>query len=645
MKRFIIIAALLAPVLFSCNGSSLEEANNAENVVLSKDKIDLRVGESVTLSATVLPKSLGMSVVWSVVDESIAQVAEDGTVTGKAKGVTYVLATSEDGLQKGSCMVSVNPNSFTISVIGKEGHPLAGIYGYPGMAEPLSIVASDGKAHSFTCTIEDESVATISPDGVLSMKAQPTSKEDFAFYAETCMVIRSEEGYGCRIPICSNLLKGVKLDETFYTASAGGIITVRHSNSYPISFLYQGEAGPEVIPADDIQLELSDATYFSIRRIGDIYALFTEHTGSVSSKLLLGTSAINPKVELAEFEIQLLQPELVCSSSSTLTFGWTEGMGVNDDINRPYTITLYTDENCGNALLSYSIPAGDGCWRYTQPRFIFTGLDSNTTYWFKVTDTGNDGGDGPVISGTTDAFTIVEPSDTPAGVGDIILAEDFSEMCWYADEVSRAAGYEVGTVASATFQNRTVNSFTGFTGQYNGNDDYGIMSKHETARKASRLGKWAQGYNARMYVGPGYLFLGTYSYGTHLITPQLNNIPEGSTAKIQVTVHAAGFKKDYRAALAVQKSNVVFWALNSNATTNKDKLNLDDNVQYITYTGGVTTLEEFTVTLEGVEHGDRIAFGPPKTTVTKDGKADYVKTNENMMLISDMTIQIIELQQ
>ena len=34
MKRFIIIAALLAPVLFSCNGSSLEEANNAENVVL-----------------------------------------------------------------------------------------------------------------------------------------------------------------------------------------------------------------------------------------------------------------------------------------------------------------------------------------------------------------------------------------------------------------------------------------------------------------------------------------------------------------------------------------------------------------------------------------------------------------------------------
>ena len=79
--------------------------------------------------------------------------------------------------------------------------------------------------------------------------------------------------------------------------------------------------------------------------------------------------------------------------------------------------------------------------------------------------------------------------------------------------------------------------------------------------------------------------------------------------------------------------------------TNKDKLNLTENAQTITYTGGLTNLEEFTVTIEGVKKGDRIAFGPTETAVTVNGTAQYVKTNANMMLISDMTIQILELEE
>jgi hypothetical protein len=63
-------------------------------------------------------------------------------------------------------------------------------------------------------------------------------------------------------------------------------------------------------------------------------------------------------------------------------------------------------------------------------------------------------------------------------------------------------------------------------------------------------------------------------------------------------------------------------------------LNLSDNVQTITYSGGITSLEEFEVILDGVESGDRIAFGPEK---------EKASGNSNMMLLSDFTVQIIEL--
>ena len=85
--------------------------------------------------------------------------------------------------------------------------------------------------------------------------------------------------------------------------------------------------------------------------------------------------------------------------------------------------------------------------------------------------------------------------------------------------------------------------------------------------------------------------------------------------------------------------------ISSGTQTNKGKdeqgrdapmLNLTDNSQTITYSGGLTKLTEFEIVLDGVVKGDRLAFGP---TVEIPAKS-----NNNMMLISDMTIQILELQ-
>ena len=636
----------MLPALLACNKSSDNTGEGATSVVLSLEKVDLHVGETATITATVLPESLGMGVNWSVLDETYAEV-NDGVVTAKAEGVTYVVATSTDGHKKAACMVSVNPAvAYTITINDEMGRGVSAIYGYPGMQMKLSTYTSDGEQHEFTWSVEDPDAGSVDEDGNLTLGAAAPSDASFLYDAQSYLRVVSEDGLGTRIPIRSSILNGIRIDGVY--TPEGNVITVQESSSYPIEVLYMLDEDPAVIPADDIRLELSNNIEFSIEKSEGTYYLATTAGSEVTTTLSVIPEGMSEKSVIAEFKIAKTFPVkafLAATSSSTLAFTWTEGHGADDDISKPYTITLYSNEGCTDVVLTYSIPAGHTCWRGRQPRFIFTGLDAGTPYWFKVLDTnGTEPLESDVIPATTDAFTIVEPGDDPAAVGDIILAEDFSELYWMADEVSQSAGYDVGGNDKSTFQDRTVDDFVGTTGQYCSPER--IITSQETARKASglRLGKWAQGFSARLYVGPGYVFLSTYGYGTHLITPKLDNIPEGKKAKLEVTIHAAGYQSGYKAVLAVQKSSVSFSAMNSGTKTNKDKLDLTTNAETITYTGGLTTLGEFTVTLEGVEHGDRIAFGYTETSITVNGSYQYVKTNANMMLISDMTVKILELE-
>jgi len=410
---------------------------------------------------------------------------------------------------------------------------------------------------------------------------------------------------------------------------------VEKNGSYPIAVLYEGEYKPLSIPADDVKFELSNTDDFSIVKEGNQYKLITGAKAGVSTKISVIMPGSAEKIEVAEIVIDKEYPitaSFVRASSSTLTFTWTEKVSVDDDISKPYTVYLYKNEDCTELEVSFSISAGNGCWNSRQPCYVFTGLAPGTQYWFKVVDTtSGDSKESAVISATTEEFNIVMVSSEPASEGDIILAEDFGQMCWGADEISQAAGYDVGGNSSSSYMSRSAASFEKTTGKYAQRQ----LTEQKTAIKESglRIAKWAQGYYNRLYVGPGYIFLSTYTYGVHLITPALNNIPEGVLAKLKITFHAAGYVSGGKAVMAVQHGTS-FNEISSGTQTNKDKVNLTSNVQSITFTGGITNLEEFEVTLEGVVKGDRIAFGP---------EAEKKETNSNMMLISDMTIQILEL--
>ena len=640
MKRFITIAILLLPALFACDPSDETESGVSTSVVLSKDKVDLMVGQTATITATVLPESLEMGVEWSVLDEQYVTVS-GGTITAKAEGVTYVIATSADGNRKAACMVSVNPPVlYNVSVKDELGQAVSELYGYPGMVMMLSASTTDGETHSFTWSVEDAAAGSITDDGILTFGSAAGTDATYAFDIQSNVKVVTEDGFGCKIPFRSSLLKGIKVGEDFYPY--GTPVIVAESSSYQVSVMYQGAEAPVAIPADGINVELSNTAGFSIEKAAGLFTLVTGTASDVSTKLSVSPIGSADKVEIAEFAIEKSFPVKAMftdATSSTLSFTWTEGDSVDDDVAKPYTVFLYKDEACSELEVSYDIPADDGCWKGRQPKFVFSGLAPATNYWFKVTDTtAGDEKESGVIPATTEAFNIVMVSDTPAAVGDVILAEDFGQLCWGADEISQAAGFDIANSSVAyntdtkkSFTNRVAAMFVGTTGQY----AQRALTAQSTAKKESgiRFAKWAQGQYARIYVGPGYMFLGTTNYGTHILTPELDNIPEGKTAKLKVTLHAAGKLSGGEAALAVQHGTS-FSEISSGTQTNKNKVDLAANMKTITFNGGITNLEQFEVEIDGVVNGDRIAFGPTSETASSTG---------NMMLLSDLTIQIIEL--
>ena len=325
------------------------------------------------------------------------------------------------------------------------------------------------------------------------------------------------------------------------------------------------------------------------------------------------------------------------SSSCSLTFTWTEGVSAEDDIAKPWTIALYRDEACTDLVVSHKIDAESDVWSGKQPRFIFGGLDPNTDYWFKAIDTteGAVKSSNPLKATTLD-FTRVDASTvTNAGVGDIILGEDFSET-YGPDEWDEAVGYmpisEARTLAPPTGE-----ILDGHYEKY-GSTGTRFWGNKVQAKEGGRLANgWGFHGNSAVYSRSGYFRVSTTSGRTHIVTPKLAGIPEGSKATISVTVTALLHEKASDVDVAV----FVESGLTMNST--------DDiaSASYCKYTGATwadghalglanTTQKKWytkTVTIEGVEATDQLVIGSLNNVSSK-----------NRFNIKDVVVKIVELE-
>ena len=110
MKRLMLFMAAGAMLFAACapeqnKPEEKPKVVEANSLTLNYETVDVALGETVTLTATVLPEdATNKAVVWNTGDPSIATV-KDGVVTGVAVGETTILATV--GELTARCKVSV----------------------------------------------------------------------------------------------------------------------------------------------------------------------------------------------------------------------------------------------------------------------------------------------------------------------------------------------------------------------------------------------------------------------------------------------------------------------------------------------------------------------------------------------------------
>ena len=79
----------------------------AQSITLNRDSAEITVGQSLTLTAEVLPATTSDEVVWTSDDANVAEVKSNGIVTAIAEGNTVIRATA--GSVSCSCTVTVTP--------------------------------------------------------------------------------------------------------------------------------------------------------------------------------------------------------------------------------------------------------------------------------------------------------------------------------------------------------------------------------------------------------------------------------------------------------------------------------------------------------------------------------------------------------
>ncbi len=110
MTRFFAFAAMTAAVLTSCskddNDDEVVPDNEVkvESVTLSATTAEVKVGEVLTLTATLQPTGAKGDIVWASSDEKVATVSA-GTVTGVAEGTAIISASVGDIVA--NCQVKV----------------------------------------------------------------------------------------------------------------------------------------------------------------------------------------------------------------------------------------------------------------------------------------------------------------------------------------------------------------------------------------------------------------------------------------------------------------------------------------------------------------------------------------------------------
>ena len=159
-----------SPLTATC---AVEVRAYVKSLNLNKHEVTLDKNGSTTLVATLLPgNAYNKGVTWTSRNTAAATVTSQGVVKAIAPGMTYIVATTQDGTsQSDSCLVTVNYFTHSISLNQTSGV----LYLNEQLPLVLSFNPSDATDKSIEWASSNPSVATVDENGLVTAHAVGTA--------------------------------------------------------------------------------------------------------------------------------------------------------------------------------------------------------------------------------------------------------------------------------------------------------------------------------------------------------------------------------------------------------------------------------------------------------------------------------------
>ena len=161
-------------------------APDVASITLNKKSLSLKIGETETLTATILPATADQTVTWGSGNTTIATVT-GGTVKALAAGNTYILAKAGDGIHTDTCRLTVNLSDVASIALNKKSLSLK-----IGETETLTATVLPATANqTVTWASGNAAVASVTEGTVKALAAGNTTivaKASDGIHTDTCRV-------------------------------------------------------------------------------------------------------------------------------------------------------------------------------------------------------------------------------------------------------------------------------------------------------------------------------------------------------------------------------------------------------------------------------------------------------------------------
>ena len=282
MKRILYLILIAVAVFSSCKKEEEQATKLALEVVISSETLDMKVGETATLTARTLPTEVGQNVTWTVMDQDIATV-ETGVVTAVGPGVTYVVATSEDGAVNSSCLVSVSDvPDYEFILMDSNGNTITEVVAYPGYTTQIDVLTTDYQIHNYTWESSDPAVVQVTRNGQLTLKAVPSANPDYAYYGEAVIKVRADDGNGCLFKVVSNVSSSFIFGQELKTFGTETDVKTNTTNYFEL-YYYNGVMN-DVLPASVYTLTSTESDV-QVSKVSNRWQLKTSGTAGKDAQV------------------------------------------------------------------------------------------------------------------------------------------------------------------------------------------------------------------------------------------------------------------------------------------------------------------------------------------------------------------------